>query len=164
MITMDGQVVFLGESSLMPELQISQKEALELFISSADRLEMAVTGLSDQALDFSSAPDEWTIRQIVCHLASDGDAWSMPFQTAIATPGATIQFGGFPCNEVWADVLVFDERPVNTAVMHIKSHRRLISELAEHFPDAWGTICGLQRFSGTRAAEGKRGSNHPHVR
>jgi len=126
-----------GGNSLMSELTVSQKEALALFTSGADRLEMAVTGLSEKELDYSIAPGEWTIRQIVHHVAGDGDAWSMPFQKAIATPGAYIRFEGFPGNEAWADALAFDKRPIQTAMTLIKSHRRLIAELAAHFSDAW---------------------------
>jgi hypothetical protein len=121
----------------MPELTASQEEALALFTSGADRLEMAVAGLSEKELDCSVAAGEWSIRQIVHHVAEDGDAWSMAFKKTIATPGAPIRFEGFPGNDAWADALAFDKRPVQTALALLKSHRQVIAELAVLFPDAW---------------------------
>lgn len=121
----------------MSELTALQKETLALFTSGANKLEMAVTGLSEKELDYSIAPGEWTIRQIVHHVAEDGDAWSMAFKKTIATPGTPIRFEGFPGNEAWADALAFHKRPVQTALMLLKSHRQVIAELAEFFPDAW---------------------------
>lgn len=121
----------------MPELTTAQTETLALFASGTNQLEMIILGLSEKELDYSCAPGEWTIRQIVHHVADDGDAWSMPFKKALATPGVPIRFEGFPGNDAWAEALAFDKRPIQTAVTLIKSHRQLISELAEYFPDAW---------------------------
>ena len=98
---------------------------------------MAVTGLSEKELDYSWASGGWTIRQIVHHIADDGDAWAMPFKKALASPGVPIRFEGFPGNEAWAEKLAFDKRPIQTAMTLIKSHRKLIKELAEYFSDAW---------------------------
>ncbi len=121
----------------MSELTASQKETLALFTSGAKQLEIAVTGLSEKALDHSRTPGEWTIRQIVHHVADDGDVWSMIFKKALATPGAPVRFEGFPGNEAWADALAFDQRPIQTSLALIKLHRKLIHELAAYFPEAW---------------------------
>jgi hypothetical protein len=121
----------------MSELTASQKEALALFLSGADRLETTVRSLSEQELDLSSAPGECTIRRIVHHLADDGDVWSMPFKKALATPGAPIRFEGFPGNDAWTEALAFDKRPIQTAMTLIKTHRQLVAELAEYFSEAW---------------------------
>jgi len=125
------------ENHTMSELTTSQKETLARFSSGADRLEMAVEGLSEKELDTSVEPGGWTIRQIVHHVADDGDAWSMPYKKALATPGAPIRFEGFPGNEAWVDALAYDKRPVQTSLALLKTHRQLIRELAEYFPAAW---------------------------
>jgi len=121
----------------MSELTAAQKETLSLFTSGADKLMTLVAGLSEKELDYSVAPGEWTIRQIMHHVSEDGDAWSMNFKKAIATPGVPIRFEGFPGNEAWADALAFDKRPVQNALALLKSHRQIIAELAELFSDAW---------------------------
>lgn len=121
----------------MSEWSVSQKEILESFISGADQLEEVVTGLTEEQLDYSVAPGEWSIRQIIHHVATDGDAWSIAFQKAIANPGAPIRFEGFLDNEVWADALAFRERPIENALALLNAHRRVIAGIAEKFPDKW---------------------------
>jgi hypothetical protein len=121
----------------MPTLTAEQRETLTRFACGADRLEEAIAGITENNLDRSSAPGEWTIRQIVHHLADDGDSWSLIFKKAIATPGASIRFEGFPGNEAWANALAFDKRSISTDMSLIRCHRRAISELAEHFCGSW---------------------------
>jgi hypothetical protein len=97
------------------------------FTSSADRLVADLDGLSEADLDLSLAPGEWSIRQIVHHLADDCDVWSFHLKKAIATPGTPIRFEGFPGNEAWANALAFKKRPIEPAVELIKAHRRLLA-------------------------------------
>jgi hypothetical protein len=61
----------------MPELTESQENTLALFTAGAERLEAVIQDLTEEALDSACAPGEWTIRQIVHHLADDCDVWSM---------------------------------------------------------------------------------------
>lgn len=121
----------------MSNLTASQKDTLANFASRANKLEKIVAGLSEQELEYSIAPGEWTIRQIVHHLAGDGDAWSKPFWRAITTPGATITRDGFAGTGIWVDTINSNNCPVQISLTLIKAHRRLIAELAERFPDSW---------------------------
>lgn len=121
----------------MSGLTASQSETLSLFASGADNLELAIRDLSETELDFSGTTGRWTIRQIVHHIADDGDAWSMNFKKALATPGAPIRFEGFPGNDAWAEALAFDRRPIQSSLALIKAHRQHISELAGYFPHGW---------------------------
>ena len=121
----------------MAELTESQKEVLKIFREGAGKLEELVTGLSDKELDCSETPGEWTIRQIVHHVAEDGDAWSMNFKKALTIPGVPVRFEGFPGNEAWADALAFDKRPIQSSLALLKAHRQVMAELAERFADAW---------------------------
>jgi hypothetical protein len=118
-------------------LNEKQKEALNLFVSGAYKLDKLVSSLTEEQLDKSIAPGEWTIRQIIHHVAEDGEAWSMAIKKAIAIPGALVSFGEFPGNEPWANALAFDKRPIRAAIALLKSHRHVIAELAISFPDAW---------------------------
>lgn len=115
----------------------TKEETLVLFLSGAERLEAVLAGLSPASLDLAAKPDEWTIRQIVHHVADDGDAWSMPLKKAIAIPGAPIRFEGFPGNDVWANAMAFDKRDIAGSVALIKAHRQVMAELARYFIDAW---------------------------
>lgn len=115
----------------------SSEETLSLFLSGIERLERAVEGLSEAHLDLSNAEGEWTIRQIVHHVADDGDVWSMCLKKAIATCGAPIRFEGFPGNEAWAAALAFDRRGIAAALGLLKAHRQVMAELARFFIETW---------------------------
>jgi len=115
----------------------SREETLTLFLSSAERLETAVADLTETSLDLANSPGEWTIRQMVHHVADDGDAWSMPLKKAIATCGVPIRFEGFPGNEAWAEAMAFDKRDIAASLGLIKAHRQVMAELACYFIDDW---------------------------
>ena len=119
----------------------SREEALALFLSGAEKLEMAVEGLTEASLNSSNAPGEWTIRQMVHHVADDGDAWSMPLKKAIAIPGAPLRFEGFPGNDAWAAAMAFDRRGIQASLRLIKAHRQVMAELARYFMDGWDSRC-----------------------
>lgn len=121
----------------MTEQALSNQEILARFTSSADKLHMLVQNLSEAELDFRPGEDDWTIRQIIHHIADDGDVWSLCIKKAIATPGVTIQFAGYPGNVAWGQGLDFDKRAVWTAVDLIRAHRRYLAQLLEHFSGVW---------------------------
>lgn len=111
-------------------------------------LEAVIQDLTEETLDSACAPGEWTIRQIVHHLADDCDVWSMCIKKAVATPGVLVRFEGFPGNEPWADGLAFECRGVEPAMTLIKAHRQYIAQLATHFPDAWDRSIKLGNAQG----------------
>jgi hypothetical protein len=115
----------------------TKEETLALFLSGAERLETTLAILSAASLDLAAKPGEWTIRQMVHHVADDGDAWSMPLKKAIAISGALIRFEDFPGNDVWANAMAFDKRDIANSVALIKAHRQVMAELARYFIDAW---------------------------
>jgi uncharacterized damage-inducible protein DinB len=115
----------------------SREKIIARFLSGADRLAAAVSGLSDASLDLAAAPGEWTIRQIVHHVADDGDAWSMALKKAFATPGAPVRFEGFPGNDAWAKAAAFDRRGIQTPLALIKAHRQAMAELGHDFINGW---------------------------
>lgn len=109
---------------------------LTTFTTSADELAAELAGLTDAALDQSLAPDEWSISQIVHHLADDCDVWCMALKKAIATPGVMMRFEGFPGNDAWAAALDFAHRPIDAPLALILAHRRVMAQLAEYFTHA----------------------------
>jgi hypothetical protein len=114
-----------------------QKETLNLFVSGAYALDTLAGSLTEEQLDLSLSPGEWTIRQIVHHVAEDGDAWSMVLKKALVIPGTPVSFGESVENEQWANALAFDKRPIRAAIALIKSHRHVIAELAISFQEKW---------------------------
>lgn len=121
----------------MTALKPADQETLQRFISSGERLQAATRDLTPAELDAPSEPGGWTIRQIIHHVADDGDVFSLCIKKAIATPGAPVRFEGFPGNEAWADGLGFERRAVEPALALLAAHRAYIAALVADFPDAW---------------------------
>ena len=116
--------------------QTPRAQVVARFLGVADELVGLVGGLSDAELDLSRAPGEWSIRQIVHHLADDGDVWSMCTKKALATPGAPVRFEGFPGNEPWAAALGFADRAIAPALHLILAHRQYLADLLRDL-EAW---------------------------
>jgi uncharacterized damage-inducible protein DinB len=121
----------------MSQPSASRNDFVSQFNLAAEKLDKAATGLTDAQLDLANSSGGWTIRQIVHHVADDGDVWSMPLKKAIATPGVPIRFEGFPGNDQWADALRFNTRSIDNSLELIKVHSRVMAELARDFTDAW---------------------------
>ncbi len=100
------------------------------FLYSGETFVSLVRSLPEPMLDCSTAPGEWTARQIVHHVADDADLWCFALKKAIACPGVPIRFEGFPGNERWFAALGFGKRPVDAALDLISAHRRMMVEIA----------------------------------
>jgi uncharacterized damage-inducible protein DinB len=62
----------------MPEEKdLSRDELITLYASLPERLAAAVNGLSDDQLNLTGGPDEWSVRQIIHHLADGQAVWSL---------------------------------------------------------------------------------------
>ncbi len=130
------------------QLLPTQQQTLMVFLSGPRRLEEEVSGLTEDELNFNLEPGSWSIRQIVHHVADDGDVWCMAFKKALATPGAPLRFEGFPGNEPWADGLSFDQRPILPALNLIRVHAEMMAELAAFYANSWGQCVGIVDESG----------------
>ncbi|GEM_PF-146906 len=130
------------------QLLPAQQQTLMVFLSTTRRLEEEVSGLTNEDLDRSLEPGSWSIRQIVHHVADDGDVWCMIFKKALATPGAPIRFEGFPGNEPWAKALSFDHRPIASALNLLRAHGEMIAELATTFSGSWDQCVKIIDASG----------------
>lgn len=114
----------------------AENNILDGFLDSARQLELALNGLREEQLDLRAAPGEWSIRQIVHHLADDADVWSFILKRAIVQPGAEVIFGEFAGNEAWAAGLEFHRRSIRAAMALIQAHHVYLAEVVDHFPQA----------------------------
>lgn len=121
----------------METITLDKTEIISNFVASGEAFVKLVSALPETLLDASAAPGEWTVRQIVHHVADDADAWCLGFKKAIANPGAPLRFEGFPGNERWFAALGFDRRPVGPALALIQAHRLLMADIAACAPQDW---------------------------
>src|SRR5207249_9740272 len=70
--------------------QRSPEKTLALYIRGGDDVEAALVGLAETDLDLTRAPEEWSIRQVVHHLAETDSMHLMIFVSALAQSASTL--------------------------------------------------------------------------
>jgi hypothetical protein len=125
----------------MSQLSTVQQVLLTSYQGGVERLQYMMADMTYDQLELSADkeayPGTWTIREIIHHLADDGDLWSMRIKQAIATPEVRVRLEGFPGNEVWAGSLDFEERDAGPAMDLIAAHGTYMVELLTRFYNAW---------------------------
>ena len=114
----------------------SPEETRALYSRGGDDVEAALAGLTEADLDLTRAPEEWSIRQIVHHLAETDAMFLMIFESALAQPGGTFIRNSY--DQVhWAETLVYQERAIEPSLALIKAMRWHIAHLLQHIPNHW---------------------------
>lgn len=112
------------------------ERTLELYLAGIPALEEAVAGLSDTDLDLRLNPGEWSIRQIVHHLAdSEATALAQP-KFALAEPGRLFIPNRYD-SEAWARGLAYDGRGIAPALALFAAVRGHLGQLLRELPNAW---------------------------
>ena len=117
-------------------VQRSPEETRALYARGGDDLEAALAGLTEADLDLTRAPEEWSIRQIVHHLAEVDAMFLMIFESALAQPGITFIRNTYD-QAHWAETLDYQKRAIEPSLALIKATRRHIARLLQHIPDHW---------------------------
>ena len=121
----------------MAETNLSREELLAGYSALPGQLADSVSGLSDSQLDQTGGPDEWSIRQIIHHLADGQTMWSVCMRLAVGAPGAAIQFDWYPGNDPWAERMRFTQRSIEPSLALLQALHAEITELLALIPDAW---------------------------
>lgn len=122
--------------SFWTRIERSPEQVLALYESGPDALDAGLTGLSESDLDLASSPGDWTIRQIVHHIADLEAATLGQIKMAFAEPGRIYQGNPFS-PETWATSLDYAGRPICSSVQLFRAIREHVAELARHLPDFW---------------------------
>ena len=125
--------------------QRSPEETIALYARGGDDVEAALTGLTEADLDLTRAPEEWSIRQIVHHLAETDSMFLLIFESALARSGSTFIRNSYD-QAHWAETLAYKERASEQSLTLIKAIRRHIAQLLQHIPDHWDRYV-LLKFS-----------------
>jgi hypothetical protein len=110
------------------------EDVLVQYEEAPQKLETTLKGLSESALDLSTAPDQWSIRKIVHHLAESESLFMMQIKTALAEPG--VVYIRNPYNqETWPETLDYAGRAIKPSVALVKAIHAHIVQLVQHIPD-----------------------------
>lgn len=130
-----------------------QKQIMADFTNALDELDTLMDSVTEDQLDWRETAGEWSIRQVLHHLTDDGNVFTFIIERALATPGCKVFFGGFPGNEVWADQLGFNQRPVTHARSLIRAQHNFLTELVNAFPDRWENQVGYYNEAGEKQVD-----------
>jgi hypothetical protein len=121
----------------MTEQPSTRDDALARYEAGPAALRAALSGLSQAELDLTQAPGEWTIRQIVHHLAEGDVLFGVLIKTSVGNPGCTFSLPPYTNNEEWAVAQQWTARAVEPALELFAATRADIAELLRRVPGAW---------------------------
>jgi hypothetical protein len=123
------------------------------FLDSQVRFDAVLDRVPDGGLDWAEKEGEWTIREVVHHVAEDCNVYAFIIERALATPGCNVIFGEFPGNEPWGKALKWHDRPVEPARDLIRTHRAFLAEMLSSLPDQWENTIHFKDESGKELVE-----------
>ena len=134
-------------------VQRAPGEIIASYTRGGDEVEAALAGLTEADLDLTRAPDEWSIRQIVHHLAESESLFLMTFKSALAQSGSTFIRNPYD-QDHWVEALAYKQRAIEPSLALIKATRRHIAQLLQYIPDYWDRYV-LLKFA-SREGEGDK--------
>lgn len=125
------------EVNLWSEVARTPQETLELYMQAPRELQSLMSGMGEPEMDLSKAPGEWTIRQIIHHLA-DADAMLLPrIKLALAEPGRLWASNAYSPQE-WSGSVGYARFAAQPSVDLFRAIRGYVADLLQRLPpDAW---------------------------
>jgi len=106
-------------------------ELLERFRRGAELVAVAITGAAGPELDFKPAPDKWSVRQIVAHLADAESANVVRLRQVISEENPTL----FPFDQnAWAERTDYGRRKPSQALETMRQLRADNHQLLKDLP------------------------------
>lgn len=124
----------------------------------------ALRGLEPEALDWRPAPGEWSVREIVHHLADSETISGVRLRRLLVEEAPAIQAYD---EALYARRLRYAERPIEPALRALEAARATTAQLLEGMTEAdWrraGTHSELGPYSVERWLEASAGHAHEHA-
>jgi hypothetical protein len=115
----------------------SSTAVLAKYADGAAQLEAALVGLSESDLDLAGAPDAWSIRQIVHHIADGDDIWKICIKAALGNSEGLFSLQWYwdkPQTE-WAESWRYANRSIEPSLTILCANRQHIVELVQQIPN-----------------------------
>lgn len=120
-------------------------ELLERYRRGAELVAVAITGAAGPELDFKSAPDKWSVRQIVAHLADTEAVTVARFRSVIAEDNPTF----IPFNQnAWAEKTDYASRKPSQALDTMRHLRADNYALLKDLPEQAFSRTGVHATRG----------------
>ena len=134
-------------------MNTTQNTLVQDFLDVLVRFDAALNRVPSGGLDWAEKEGEWTIREVIHHLAEDCNVYTFIIERALATPGCNVIFGEFPGNEPWGKALAWHTRPVEPARELMHAHRVYLADLLSSLPDLWENTVHFKDESGKELGE-----------
>jgi DinB superfamily len=106
-------------------------ELLERFRRGAELVAVSITGAAGPELDFKPAPDQWSVRQIVAHLADAESANVVRLRQVVSEENPTL----FPFDQnAWAERTNYQKRKPSQSLDTMRQLRAENYELLKDLP------------------------------
>jgi uncharacterized damage-inducible protein DinB len=110
-------------------------QALTSLAGTARRLERLALGLTPKQAAARPAPDKWSVKELLCHLADCELVYALRYRKILAEPGAALV--AFDQN-AWASRLQYQRQPVKDSLGRFKALRCAHIGLLKSLPGtAW---------------------------
>jgi len=109
-----------------------RNEKLEQYGKGFDLLIETLNTIPDEAWMFRPAPNEWSVHEIVVHMADSESMSALRVRKLIVEPGSTLM--GYE-EAKWADALNYREQSAQDALQIIKLARQTTYHLLKNLPE-----------------------------
>jgi len=109
----------------------------------------AVAGATDAELDYRAAPDEWTAREVVHHLADSEMTSALRLRRLLIEDAPLIPAYD---EQLWARALHYTDRPIQPALDALAAARATTAQILEHMSETDWSRAGTHSESGPYSA------------
>ena len=110
-----------------------RNQKIEAYSRGHDLLLEALADIPREAWDFKPAPAEWSVHEIIIHLADSESMAALRARKLIVEPDSTLM--GYE-EATWADALNYQKQDADDALQIIKLVRQTTSRLLKTLPSA----------------------------
>jgi hypothetical protein len=109
-----------------------REEKIELYSRGYDLLKAALADVPQEAMKFKPAPTEWSVYEIIIHIADSESNAALRARKLIVEPGGTLM--GYD-QDSWANTLHYHDHNLEDALETTRLVRKTTYELLKRQPD-----------------------------
>ncbi len=134
----------------MDENEVEQGLILHNYIGCLNLLKNSIEGLRDSELDFSRDQDDWTIREIIHHMADGDHIWKTCIQRALGTGEYPFHLKWYwESDQVqWSRLWKYSSRDIETSIALLEANRNHTVEILRKIPGSLSKTINIEWSSG----------------
>jgi hypothetical protein len=123
----------------MPQSSESRHDILARYAAGYELLKSAIQGLDDDQLDLNLAPDGWSIRQLIHHIADGDYLWKEFLLRAAGDTEQEFSLEWYWClpQDEWVKRWSYAKRDIAPSLALLETNRQHTLQLLEQVPWLW---------------------------